>query len=105
MPQQNEKQRFLANWWKISTGASSAEIRAGNIRLSSPTLLSLPRKVEVTMTIQLNGEERNVPEGLTLAGLLDWLELAADRVAVERNQEIVKRSAWNATAIEEGRPP
>lgn len=56
----------------------------------------------MTMTIRLNGEEREVPDGLTLAALLDWLELAADRVAVERNQEIVKRSAWNATPIEEG---
>lgn len=54
------------------------------------------------MTIQLNGEKRQVPESLTLAGLLEWLELAADRVAVERNLEIVKRSQWGATPIEEG---
>ena len=54
------------------------------------------------MTIQLNGEQRQVPEGLTLAGLLEWLGLAPDRVAVERNQDIVKRSQWGATPIEEG---
>lgn len=54
------------------------------------------------MTIQLNGDPRQVPEGLTLAGLLEWLGLAPDRVAVERNREIVKRSEWGATPIEEG---
>jgi len=54
------------------------------------------------MTIQLNGEPREIPEGLTLAALLEWLGLAADRVAVERNREVVKRSDWSATPIEEG---
>ena len=50
--------------------------------------------------IQLNGERREVPEGLTLAGLLDWLKLPADRVAVERNREIAPRSAWASTIIQ-----
>ena len=56
----------------------------------------------MTMTIQLNGEQRQVPEGLTLTALLEWLGLAPDRVAVELNREIVKRSQWSATPIEEG---
>lgn len=50
--------------------------------------------------IHLNGELREVPEGLTLAALLDWLELPADRVAVERNLEIVPRSKWAETMIQ-----
>ena len=54
------------------------------------------------MNIQLNGEQRQVPQGLTLAGLLEWLGLPLDRVAVERNLEIVKRSKWSATPVEEG---
>ena len=52
--------------------------------------------------IHLNGEIREVPEGLTLAGLLDWLKLPGDRVAVERNREIVSRSAWASTLIQAG---
>jgi len=39
------------------------------------------------MTIYLNGELREVPENLTLAALLDWLKLPAERVAVERNPD------------------
>ncbi len=52
------------------------------------------------INIHLNGELREVPEGLNLVALLDWLKLAADRVAVERNLEIVPRSRWEETIIQ-----
>ena len=54
------------------------------------------------MTVYLNGEPHEVPEGLTLAGLLEWLKLPADRVAVERNLAIVPRDRWIATLMEAG---
>jgi thiamine biosynthesis protein ThiS len=54
------------------------------------------------MTLQLNGEQREVPDGLSLAGLVEWLELPADRVAIERNLEVVKRANWNGTRLENG---
>jgi len=52
------------------------------------------------MKIYLNGEPREVPENLTLAELLEWLKLPADRVAVERNREIAARSTWAETVIQ-----
>jgi sulfur carrier protein len=54
------------------------------------------------VTVQLNGEPREVPEGLTLAALIEWLKLPHDRVAVERNLEIVPRARWNVTPIQAG---
>jgi thiamine biosynthesis protein ThiS len=54
------------------------------------------------VTIQLNGEPREVPEGLTLAALIEWLKLPRDRVAVERNLEIVPRARWSVTPIQAG---
>jgi len=54
------------------------------------------------MTLHLNGEQREVPEGLDLAGLVGWLELPADRVAIERNLEVVKRANWSETQLENG---
>ena len=54
------------------------------------------------VNVQLNGELREVPEGLTLAALLEWLGLPRDRVAVERNLEIVPRSGWDLTPIQPG---
>lgn len=52
--------------------------------------------------IQLNGEVQEVPQGLTVASLLEFLKLSADRLAVERNLEIVSRRLWSETPIEAG---
>jgi thiamine biosynthesis protein ThiS len=54
------------------------------------------------VTVQLNGEQREVPEGLTLAALIEWLKLPRDRVAVERNLEVVSRACWDVTPIQAG---
>jgi thiamine biosynthesis protein ThiS len=54
------------------------------------------------ITIQVNGEQKEIPEGLTLAALLGLLKLQADRVAVEHNLEIVPRNRWGETAIQSG---
>ena len=54
------------------------------------------------MTVKLNGELREVPEGLTLEALIERLKLPRDRVAVERNLEIVPKARWNATPIQPG---
>ena len=55
-----------------------------------------------TLRIEVNGEVREVPEGASVADLLDGLNLSAAKVAVERNLEIVPRSAWTSTALAAG---
>ena len=52
--------------------------------------------------IVVNGETREVPGGLGVPGLLSHLGLPADRVAIERNLEILPRSQWTATAVHPG---
>jgi sulfur carrier protein len=42
--------------------------------------------------IIFNGQERDVPEGTTVAQLLDALKLAARQVAVEVNLQLVPRA-------------
>jgi thiamine biosynthesis protein ThiS len=54
------------------------------------------------MTLQLNGESRDFPDGLTLAGLIAQLGMKPDRVAVELNLEIVPRGDWERTALKDG---
>lgn len=54
------------------------------------------------MKLFINGEEREVAPGLTLAALLEQLGMKADRVAVELNREIAARERWNATSLAEG---
>lgn len=55
-----------------------------------------------TIRIEVNGEAREVPDGASVAVLLEALGLAAPKVAVERNLEIVPRSAWGTTRLAPG---
>lgn len=55
-----------------------------------------------TIAVEVNGEPREVPDGASVAELLALLGLAAPKVAVERNLEIVPRSAWAATRLAAG---
>lgn len=52
------------------------------------------------MTITINGERREVPDGLSVAALLDHLNMTRDRVALERNLEILPRAQWSVTQVQ-----
>jgi len=54
------------------------------------------------MTLQINGEQRELPDGLTLAGLIEHLGMKADRVAVELNLEIAPRPSWQDVQLKSG---
>ncbi|MEM8770616.1 MAG: sulfur carrier protein ThiS [Pseudomonadota bacterium] len=54
------------------------------------------------MEITLNGEEMEVGPAKTVAGLLADLELEAQKIAVERNLEIVPRSLYEQVTLEDG---
>jgi len=54
------------------------------------------------MTIFLNGEKKQVPDAITVSGLLEFLQIQHQRVAVERNEEIVKKAAYAETVVQEG---
>lgn len=50
--------------------------------------------------VRVNGEERRVAEGISVAALVAELAPEARMVAVERNGEIVPRQRWAETALE-----
>ena len=54
------------------------------------------------IALSVNGELMQVAAGLTLAQLIGQLELDTRKVAVERNLEIVPRSAYATTRLEAG---
>lgn len=54
------------------------------------------------MTIFLNGEKKEIPQELTVAGLLQHLDIKPGRVAVEINEEIVRKAAYADVAVKEG---
>lgn len=53
------------------------------------------------MRVTVNGEARELPEEMTLEALLQYLSLAPDRLAIERNREVVRRADWPHTVLSE----
>lgn len=54
------------------------------------------------MHLQINGDKREFPDGLTVAALVAQLGMKPDRVAVELNLEIVPRAQWDTTTLKNG---
>jgi sulfur carrier protein len=54
------------------------------------------------MTIQLNGQPREVAAGSTVAALLRELQVPQPHVAVELNLEVVPRAQHGDTLLREG---
>lgn len=55
------------------------------------------------MTLTINGEEYfDMPMGMTVAQLLNHLELPEKKIAVERNREIVPKSTFDTAALSDG---
>lgn len=54
------------------------------------------------MQLQINGETSDVPDGLTVAALLEHLQIRAPRVAVEVNAEVVTKARHAETILAAG---
>ncbi|MBC8874409.1 MAG: sulfur carrier protein ThiS [Planctomycetes bacterium] len=54
------------------------------------------------MKIQLNGDGREVAFGITLAGLLEELELESRNVAIEVNLDVVPRARHAEHVLNDG---
>jgi thiamine biosynthesis protein ThiS len=52
--------------------------------------------------IKINGEDNEVKDGLSVAALLDELQIRPGRVVVELNRNIVARDVHGATVLKEG---
>jgi sulfur carrier protein len=53
------------------------------------------------MHVTVNGEARDVPDGLSVRGLVEALGLTDGPVAVEKNREIVPRALHAETPVAE----
>ncbi|MGE5057951.1 MAG: sulfur carrier protein ThiS [Betaproteobacteria bacterium] len=54
------------------------------------------------MKLKINGEEREIADGLTVTALLEELKIRPARVVVERNREIVAREVYGITRLADG---
>jgi len=58
--------------------------------------------MDMPIEITVNGELQKVPEGLDVPRLLAHLGIRAERVAIERNLQILPRARWAATQVASG---
>lgn len=56
----------------------------------------------LSIAIRVNGEQRQVPAGLSIAAMLGELGIDPKRVAVERNLKIVSRSSLGEVTVVDG---
>jgi sulfur carrier protein len=54
------------------------------------------------MKIQVNGEAREYPEGMTLAELIATLKIGEKVMAAAVNMEIVKKDRWGEHRLSDG---
>lgn len=54
------------------------------------------------MRVQINGEQKEVPNGIDLRSLLEFLSLPQQRIAVEMDRQVIRKVDWPSTQVEEG---
>ena len=54
------------------------------------------------LTIKLNGDPHDIPQPLTVAALLERLEIDARRVAVELNLTVIKKPLYASAVVRDG---
>jgi len=54
------------------------------------------------ITLHINGQMRQFPAVMNLVEFLESLELSGKRIAVEKNGEIVPKSQYLATPVNDG---
>lgn len=52
--------------------------------------------------VRVNGEDREIPEGFSLAALLRELGFDRARVAVERNRDVIPKAHYDTTILQAG---
>jgi thiamine biosynthesis protein ThiS len=54
------------------------------------------------LNIILNGEEKEIADGLAIPSLISELGLTPERLAVEVNRRIIRKADWPSTTLAEG---
>jgi sulfur carrier protein len=64
--------------------------------------MSLAPGIDYQVSVTVNGQPVRLPRATTVTTLLETMDTADKRIAVERNGEIVPRSQHGTTVIEDG---
>ncbi len=53
------------------------------------------------LNLRINGEDREVVDNLSLKELVTQLDLTPERIAIQLNQNVVRRADWPSTVLRE----
>ena len=53
------------------------------------------------MKVFINGEQKDFSSAVSLAELVEQLDLPAARIAIEVNREVVRRGDWGSTMLKD----
>jgi thiamine biosynthesis protein ThiS len=53
------------------------------------------------MRVFVNGDEKDLRDRISLAELIEQLDLPPARIAIELNREVVRRSDWGSTMLKD----
>lgn len=62
----------------------------------------MPTTETKKIDIIINGELRSVEAGANLLDVLSLLDIAPDRVAIEKDRAIVRKAEWATTVVQAG---
>ena len=54
------------------------------------------------MQVHINGDAREVPDNTSLSNLVTLLNLPNERIAIELNHAVIRRTEWPVTELHEG---
>jgi thiazole synthase len=93
---------FGAALCQTSAPQSTLNRHKRSLRWLGRAPISVAMETSLSIAIKVNGEQRRVPAGLSVAAMLGELGLDPRKVAVERNLEIVPRAILDEMPVEDG---
>jgi sulfur carrier protein len=71
--------------------------------VSCGALFTVPKlgRASTLLNLRINGVDREVVDNVSLKELVTQLDLTPERIAIELNQNVVRRSDWPSTVLKE----
>lgn len=54
------------------------------------------------MIVVINGEETELPDGVSVQEMVEKLDMKPARLAVEVNRRIIRKAEWGSTSLSDG---
>ena len=58
-------------------------------------------RASTPLNLRINGEDRDVVDNVSLSELVTQLDLTPERIAIELNQNVVRRVDWPSTVLKD----